>query len=103
MNKPVVSIITPCYNGEKYIKRYMNSILEQTYPYLELIFINDGSNDCTEEIVLSYEEKLQNKGIKFVYLKQKNKGQAAALNSGLKKFNGEYVTWHLKDTFKLFL
>ena len=53
MTKPLVSIITPCYNGEAFLKRYFESILNQTYPNLELIFINDGSTDRTEEIALS--------------------------------------------------
>lgn len=95
--KPLVSIITPCYNGEKFLDRYFESILAQTYDNLELIFVNDGSQDRTEEIALAYSEKLENKGIRYIYKKQQNAGQAAALNSGLKKFNGEYVTWPDSD------
>ena len=62
MTKPLVSIITPCYNGEAFLKRYFESILNQTYPNLELIFINDGSTDRTEEIALSYRERLEKRG-----------------------------------------
>lgn len=89
----LVSIITPCYNGEKYLENYFQSILDQTYRPLELIFINDGSTDQTEEIALSYRTKLMDCGIAFEYLYQKNKGQAAALNRGLKLFRGDYLTW----------
>lgn len=93
LEKPLVSIITPCYNGESYLDRYFNSILNQTYPNLELIFINDGSADRTEEIASSYRPKLEQRGIAFTYLYQENAGQAAALNRGLKLFTGTYLTW----------
>lgn len=93
LNTPLVSIITPCYNGESYLDRYFSSILNQTYAPLELIFVNDGSMDRTEEIALGYRAALEQRGIQFTYLYQKNTGQAAALNRGLKLFRGEYLTW----------
>ena len=46
--QPLVSIITPCYNSENYIQRYIDSIQKQTYKNIELIFVNDGSTDRTE-------------------------------------------------------
>lgn len=97
MDKPLVSIITPCYNGETFLHRYFESILAQTYPNLELIFVNDGSTDKTEEIAMSYQKKLCGKGIRYIYLKQENAGQAAALNKGLKIFTGKYLTWPDSD------
>ena len=93
LDKPLVSIITPCYNGERYLDRYFASILHQTYPNLELIFINDGSTDWTEEIAQGYRLPLEARGIRYTYLSQENAGQAAALNRGLKLFTGEYLTW----------
>ena len=93
MNTALVSIITPCYNGERYLDRYFASILHQTYPNLELIFINDGSTDRTEEIAQGYRLLLEQRGIRYTYLSQENAGQAAALNRGLKLFTGEYLTW----------
>lgn len=97
MEKGLVSIITPCYNGEKYLDRYFQSIINQTYRPLELIFVNDGSTDKTEEIVNKYREQLEKENIKFIYLYQENAGQAAALNKGLKIFTGEYLTWPDSD------
>ena len=91
--QPLVSIITPCFNGERYLDRYFQCVLSQTYPNLELVFINDGSTDKTEEIALGYREKLENRNIRYIYEYQKNQGQAAALNRGLKLFTGEYLTW----------
>lgn len=97
MIKDLVSIITPCYNGEKYLKKYFNSILEQTYPYIELIFINDGSTDNTENIVDEYIPLLEKKGIKTTIISQNNLGQAAALNKGLEIFEGEFLIWPDSD------
>ena len=93
LNNPLVSIITPCFNGESYLDRYFSSILNQTYSSLELIFVNDGSTDRTDEIVNHYRPALEQRGIHFTYLCQENAGQAAALNRGLKLFRGEYLTW----------
>lgn len=93
----LVSIITPCYNGEAYVRRFLDSVVAQTYSNLELIFINDGSTDGTERIVLSYQEKFERKGIKFVYIKQENGGSPRAINAGLKIFTGEYLTWPDSD------
>lgn len=93
MEKGLVSIITPCYNGEKYLDRYFQSLLNQTYKKLEIIFINDGSTDNTENIVKRYENKLLKNGYYFKYIYQENKGQATAINRGLSIFTGEFLTW----------
>ena len=60
---PLVSVITPCYNGEKKLYLFMNSMLEQTYDRVEFIIINDGSTDKTEEIILKYEQDFKKKDI----------------------------------------
>lgn len=93
MERGLVSIITPCLNGQEFVKRYLDSILNQTYKNLELIFVNDGSTDLTEQIVLSYKQKFEDKGIKLIHIYQENKGLAEAINTGLKVFNGEYLIW----------
>jgi len=99
MNKPLVSIITPCYNGEKFVHRFLESVLNQTYTNIELIFVNDGSKDDTEKISLSYKEKFEQRSFDFIYIFQQNAGQAAALNAGLKVFTGDYLTWPDSDDF----
>lgn len=96
-SKPLVSIITPCFNGETYVHRLLDSVLNQTYGNIEFIFVNDGSTDRTEDIVLSYKERFEGKGIKFTYLYQENAGQAAAVNKALKLFKGDYLTWPDSD------
>lgn len=95
--KPLVSIITPCYNGEGKINIFLDSVLKQTYDNIEFIIINDGSIDNTEEIILSYKNKFIDKGYKFIYLKQENAGQDVALNNGLKYFTGKYLMWPDSD------
>ena len=95
--QPLVSIITPCYNGETYVHRYFESILAQTYPHMEVYFVNDGSTDRTEEIALRYKEKLEARGISMTYIYQENAGQAAAINRALPLFQGEYLTWPDSD------
>lgn len=97
MDEKLVSIITPCYNGEDYIVRFFNNILEQTYTNIELIFINDGSVDNTEQIALDFKHKFETQKHSFVYIYQDNAGQAAAVNKGLKIFTGEYLIWTDSD------
>lgn len=97
--RPLVSIITPCYNGEKTIERQMNSIIQQTYRPIEYILVNDGSTDSTEKIVKNYEEKFKNANIIFKYIYQENKGLGGAINTGLKIFTGDYLCWPDADDY----
>lgn len=95
--KDLVSVITPCYNGEGKLNLFLDSILNQTYDNIEFIIINDGSTDNTENIILKYKKIFEKKGVKFIYLKQKNAGQDVALNRGLKYFTGKYLMWTDSD------
>lgn len=89
----LASIISPCYNGEKYLIPFMESILNQDYSNIELIMVDDGSTDNSKDIILSYEDKIKNKGYRFKYIYQNNAGAAAAINQGLKVFEGDYLMW----------
>ncbi|MFC6169392.1 glycosyltransferase family 2 protein [Loigolactobacillus jiayinensis] len=91
--KNYVSIIIPTYNAEKYIGICISSILDQSYPYLEVIIIDDGSTDHTQEIVNSFDDQR----IKFFI--QNNQGVSAARNKGLQFATGEYVTFIDSDDF----
>lgn len=99
MNEPLVSIIAPCYNGEEYIGRFLDSILAQTYSNIELILINDGSKDKTEDIIMSYKEQIDKKGIQLIYKYVDNAGIGAAINLGIKLVSGEYFTWLGTDDY----
>lgn len=86
---PIVSIIMPVYNTEKYLERAIQSIIDQTIENWELILVDDGSTDQSTEICDRYAQK--DSRIKSFH--QVNSGQGAARNNGLKKANGEYVAF----------
>lgn len=88
--EPLVSIITPCYNGEEFIKDYFEMILKLEYTNLELFFVNDGSTDRTEEYVLKYMPLLKDYGVRFEYIKKENGGVASAINRALPRIRGKY-------------
>jgi glycosyltransferase involved in cell wall biosynthesis len=89
---PKVSIIIPVYNGSNFLKEAIDSALVQTYKNLEIIIVNDGSNDngATERIAKSYGDRIK-------YYKKKNGGVATALNFGIEKMTGEYFSWLSHD------
>ena len=71
---PKVSVIIPVYNVEEYIVKCLCSTVNQSLQDIELIFVNDGSTDKTEEILNENKEVIEKSGMKFVYVYQKNKG-----------------------------
>ena len=83
-----VSVIIPAYNSEKYIDRCLESIYGQTYKNIEVIVVDDGSEDNTKLVVDRMSEKIQ---IKYIY--QENTGAAGARNHGLQLISGDYVTF----------
>ncbi|MGL4950261.1 MAG: glycosyltransferase [Mycoplasma sp.] len=92
MFNPLVSIIIPVYNGEKYIKDAIDSCLAQTYKNIEILVIDDGSKDLTETICKTY-------GNKIKYIKKENGGVSTALNIGIKKSRGSYISWLSHDDY----
>lgn len=85
---PLVSIILPTYNREKYISKAIKSVIEQTYTNWELLVIDDGSTDRTESIVKSFKDKR----IKYIY--QENSGKpSVARNKGIDLSIGEYIAF----------
>lgn len=85
MNQPIVSIIVPSYNVERYIEECLDSILAQTYQNIEVIVIDDGSTDATPYLLKPYESKVK------LTLNELNKGQGAVRNQGIKNASGEYL------------
>ena len=65
---PLVSIITTCYNGESYLARYLNSVLIQTYDNIELVLVNDGSTDASDDLCIQFAKKYP--WIKYIYQKE---------------------------------
>ena len=89
MNKDqaLVSIITPVYNAEKYIKETINSVLNQTYSSWELLVIDDGSTDSTAKIVKSFSDS------RIILIQQENGGVSSARNKGIDLARGKYITF----------
>lgn len=85
---PVVSVVMPCYNASRFLKKAVDSVLGQTFESLELIVVNDASADQTQEILLSYRDK----DPRVVYAEHSvNKGVSASLNTGIGLARGEFV------------
>ena len=85
--KPLISIVVPVYNVEKYLSRCLETLLNQTYPKLEIILVNDGSTDNSGAICDNYGKK--DKRIKVIH--QSNKGLSGARNTGIGYAKGEYL------------
>ena len=93
---PLVSIIIPVYNGSNFLESAINSALSQSYKNIEIIIINDGSNDnlATEKIAKKFEGKIR-------YFFQENGGCGSALNLGIEHMKGEYFSWLSHDDLYL--
>lgn len=98
-SKPLVSIITPCYNGEHCLFRLLDSIIAQTYRPIEFILVNDGSKDGTKTLAESYKSLFDEAGINYIIVNQENKGLGGAINAGLKRFTGDYLCWPDADDY----
>lgn len=86
MTEPIVSVVMPVYNGSQYLREAIDSILNQTFKDFELIIVNDGSTDNSEDIILSYKDP------RLCYIKnEKNSGICITLNKGLDYAHGKYI------------
>ena len=95
IKEPLISIIIPIFNVEKYLDRSISSLIEQTYRNFEVILVNDGSTDNSKCIC----EKDVSKDSRFKLINQKNCGVAAARNTGLEYASGEYIGFIDPDDF----
>lgn len=94
MFNPLVTIVIPVYNGSNYVKEAIDSALNQTYKNLEIVVVNDGSTDTTDEILKSYGDKIR-------YFSKENGGVSTALNLAIKEAKGEYISWLSHDDLYL--
>lgn len=85
--KPLVSIIVPVYNCDKFVKKCLLSIINQTYNEIEIIVVNDGSSDRSHEMISEIAER----DGRITYLRQCNAGVAAARNAGIAQAHGKYL------------
>ncbi len=95
MSNPLISIIVPVYNTEKYLPKCIESILAQTYTDYELILVDDGSSDRCPGICDEYADK--NSRIRVIH--KENGGQSSARNSGLSIAKGKFVMFMDSDDY----
>lgn len=104
-NNPFLSIITPCYNAEKFLSQSIESVQMQKFKNWELILVDDGSADKTMDICNGYAAKDQ----RIHVIHQENQGVSAARNRALREAKGEYISfidsddWYASDAFEIFL
>lgn len=89
--KPLVSVITSCHNHEKYLDDYMQGLLSQTYPRIELILFDDGSQDGSWEKIKSYEGRLREKFERVICECHENRGFIKEIDLALGEAKGEFL------------
>lgn len=89
---PKVSVIIPTYNRAKFLKRAINSVLNQTFKDFELIIVDDGSTDDTSEVIYNFGDSR----IKYIRY-EKNKGAAVVRNTGIKNAKGDFIAFQDSD------
>ena len=99
MQRPLVSILTPMYNTEKYVHRLLDSVLAQDYPAIEMVVVDDGSTDGSRAVVESYVGRFAAKGYALRCFHQPNSGQSVAIKNGLQRVTGAYLAWPDSDDF----
>lgn len=90
MSQPLVSVVMPVYNGERYLREAVDSVLKQTYPAVELLAVNDGSTDGSAALLASYAGRI-------VTIEQPNQGVGAARNAGITRARGEFIAFLDQD------
>jgi glycosyltransferase involved in cell wall biosynthesis len=95
LDQPLISIIIPCYNAERWIARCLDSVTGQTYPALEIIVVSDGSTDGSDRIVRQFVSR----DPRVRYVRQENQGVSAARNRGLSMATGEWVCFVDADDY----
>ncbi|KAA5544217.1 glycosyltransferase [Adhaeribacter rhizoryzae] len=83
--QPLVSVIIPCYNHAHFLSEAIESVLNQTYPFIEIIVVDDGSKDNTREVAQRYPE--------VTYIYKQNQGLSAARNTGIDQSKGAYLVF----------
>ncbi len=95
MNSPLISVITPCYNAESFLRETIASVFQQTYPNIELIVVDDGSTDRSREILLDARKQYS----ALTVLQQENQGPYPARNLALRHAKGEFIAFLDADDY----
>lgn len=95
MNNPLISVIMPCYNAKAFLEETIAGVFRQSYPHIELIVVDDGSDDCSLEILLEAKKKYS----PLTVLTQENSGPFPARNMALRHVQGEFVAFLDADDY----
>jgi alpha-1,3-rhamnosyltransferase len=95
--QPLVSVIIPSYNHEKYIEETVNSVINQSYKNIELIIIDDGSKDQSVNLIEKRIDELVNRFTNFIFISRENKGLSYTLNEAINLCNGKYFSQLASD------
>lgn len=90
-NNPLVSVLIPAYNHERFVQEAIKSIIAQTYKNIELIVINDGSTDNTHQKIMEWQNACKERFVDFKYISKKNRGITHTLNMEVKLATGKYI------------
>lgn len=94
-NNPLISVIVPVYNVQKYVDRCIKSLINQTYQNIEIILVDDGSTDKSSDICKRYNNKYPN----IIYYRKKNGGLSSARNMGLSLASGQFLMFVDSDDY----
>lgn len=97
MKNPLISVIMPVYNGERYLRQAVESVLSQSFSDFEFIIVNDGSTDSTQTLIETYQRADQ----RIRVIKQRNRGVSAARNHAIKLAQGKYIAMQDADDASL--
>lgn len=95
MGTPLISVVVPVYNVADYLPECLDSLLAQTYPFFEVVAVNDGSTDSSLAIL----ERYSNQDPRITIVSQRNGGLAAARNTGVTNARGEYIAFVDSDDY----
>ncbi|KZS23634.1 glycosyltransferase [Wohlfahrtiimonas chitiniclastica] len=101
MNHPLVSVIIPCYNHEQFVQECIQSVIDQDYQNIELIIIDDGSQDQSVQKIEEMRPQCEKRFVRFEFRHRPNKGLCATLNEALKWCEGEYYSPSASDDILL--
>lgn len=88
-----ISVITVSYNAENTIRKTIESVLDQTYSYVEYIIIDGASTDATYQIICEYDEKFEKRGIPYIHISEPDNGIYDAMNKALNYCTGEWINY----------
>lgn len=100
-SQPLVSVVIPSYNHEKYIQQSIQSVIDQTYANIELIVIDDGSQDHSVARIEAMREQCEQRFVRFMFISRENRGLSKTLNQGIELAQGEFFSVVASDDVML--